>query len=85
MSERVTDDEKLHLVMQVADEVARKHRIADPCELWGEAWLGMKQAESLWDGARPFLPFARTRVWGAIMDSFGRRPGFLTGNPAENA
>jgi DNA-directed RNA polymerase specialized sigma subunit len=69
IGQQVTEKDKLHLIMQVADEVARVYRIADPCELWGAGLLGVYQAEAKWDGVRPFLPFAHKWVRGAILNS----------------
>jgi DNA-directed RNA polymerase specialized sigma subunit len=78
-----TDAEKLHLVQQVASEVARKRKIADPCELWGAGWVGITVAVSKWDGRRPFLPFARRHVYGEILHTLRSRRSVLTGNSGE--
>lgn len=81
----VTEQDKLHLVMQVADEVGRKYRI-DPTELWGAGWLTIKVAEVGWRPTGSFLAYARrclrTDMRKAAMSPdqlTKRRPNPLTG------
>ncbi len=69
----VSEADVLHLVATVADEVARAYRVDDPCELWSEGWLGSFRAMQLWDKRRPFLPYARAHIRGAMEHSLRAR------------
>lgn len=48
--ERLTQEDKLHLIAVVADQVARKYRIKDACDLWGVGWEACQVAEATWKG-----------------------------------
>jgi hypothetical protein len=65
-----SENDKLQLIMQVADEVARRYQIADSCELWGEGWLGAEYAERGHVVSRgPLLPYMRICIRGFMQNS----------------
>jgi hypothetical protein len=80
----VSENDKLHLVIQVASEVAAAFRLEDPAELWGAGWEALSAAVAGWDGRRPLLPFARTWILRQLQREAafprGRRKSVLTGS-----
>lgn len=45
---RLTEQERLQIVMDCATRIARQYRIADPCELWGAGWEACEVATASW-------------------------------------
>jgi len=69
----VTEADILHLVQVVSDQLARKYGV-ESCELWGQAWLGVRSVMGRYDGKRGgFLPYARKRAAGSIEDAMRKR------------
>ena len=69
----VTEADILHLVQVVSDQLARKYGV-DPCELWGQAWLGVRVAMVRYQSGRgAFLPFARKHAAGGVNDAMRKR------------
>jgi hypothetical protein len=79
-----TDDDKFHLVQQIADEVARKYRIDDPSELWSVGWIAAAAAMEQWRGEGPVLGCMRSWIVRAMVSEAarpqGRRRPLLTGS-----
>ena len=77
-----TEADRVHLIQVCADEIGRKYGI-EPEELWGAGWIGVKVAETKWDGVRSFLPLAKTSIKHRMVDDatrfHGRRRRMLTG------
>jgi hypothetical protein len=77
-----TEADKVHLIRVCADEIGRKYGI-EPEELWGAGWIGVKVAETKWDGVRSFLSMAgsyiKIRMKYDATRFNGRRRRMLTG------
>lgn len=80
----VTEQDKLDLMLRLADEVAKQYRVEDPCELWGAGWEAVEVASRTWAGIGPQLGHIRETVIRAMEREIkypqGRRKGFLSGN-----
>ena len=68
MAETITEEDRLHLLRQVADEVSRRFRVPAE-ELLAEGMIAMITAERRYNPKRGgFLPFVRRRVKGAMQN-----------------
>jgi hypothetical protein len=80
---KATEADKLHLIMQVADEVARKYRI-EPESLWGVGWEAVAVAERTWKPSGPILAYMRVFIVRLMTREAatprGRRSRILTGS-----
>ena len=69
----VTEADILHLVQVVSDQLARKYGV-ESCELWGQAWLGVRVAMVRYRSERgAFLPFARNSAIISINNNMRTR------------
>ena len=72
----LTEEEKLELVMMVADQLAARHGI-EPEELWGAGWEAVRLADVGVDSTRNVRGYYYTSIRGIMRNHILRHRDFL--------